>query len=120
TQCLSSTVSLPLVSPADQAIGVLVLKAAGRDRTLSSDEQDALQLFAAQFAAAVERSQYQRRLQRSIDAFVVINEAGPAVESILGLEGGVQQDLGVATRLPCVITSALLLDGHEERLPDWQ
>jgi signal transduction histidine kinase len=88
TRAIPATICLPLVAASGDSIGVLALKSSTRPHHLSSDDQDALHLFASQLAVMIERSRLheenmhllhelaerERRLQDLVEKLLVSQE----------------------------------------------
>lgn len=120
TRPIPSSICLPLITPGNHPIGVLALKSATRVRRLDTHDIDALQLLAAQLAAAIESTRLRERIQRSLDALLGIYQAGQVLGSSLEMEEVGKQILDIARRVSGLEAGAISLLDPRRRLRVWR
>jgi len=74
TAPLRSEICLPLVTPGGDTVGVLDLGSISRAQNLSAHDLDALQLLAAQLAAAIESAELHDKLRDLVGRLLVAHE----------------------------------------------
>ena len=74
TKPIPSAICLPLITSGDEAIGVLALKSVSSYRRLDAHDLDALQLLAAQLAAAIESALLHEQLRDLVGRLLVAQE----------------------------------------------
>jgi len=115
-----SAVCLPLVTPGGRRLGVLRLESTDQVTRLDAHDLDALQLLAAQLAAAIESVQLHERLEQSLEALLAIHDAGRVLSSTLEADAIGRRLLDIVARVSGLEAAVIRLRNQRQQVRVWQ